>query len=467
MKETAFSIVQYSELERWDVKSFTGRFKSEYPFVSLADFVKEHNEKIRPFENPDATFKILGVNNTNGIFHAYDALGKEIKQPYKKVSAGDFAYNPYRINVGSIGWVPPEHDGAYISPAYVVFSVDSSVVLPEVFWFILKSDFFNQTIRAATAGSVRMNLTYSLLETLKIPVPPLPVQQEIVAHWEAANSKANADMAASQELSKSTPSLLVSKIGLKALVSPHSKRAFVSSWNEIERWGVELAREMSRRPNIEMSPFPVVSLSDVIADLQNGWSPKCLTRPAVGDEWGVLKVGAVSFGWFDERQNKALPPNLKPRGQYEVKSGDLIISRANIARYVGVCALVAEVRPKLMLCDKLFRVVWKEESLILPKYLNEILKIPHLRWQIENNLTGASPTMKNISKPALMSLHFPLPPLDIQEEIIFEIEEKRKEARNLQDDARVSQKQAGLKIETMILGIVEIKMPTLDLLVKQ
>ncbi|MBW2155007.1 MAG: hypothetical protein JRH18_25540 [Deltaproteobacteria bacterium] len=77
----------------------------------------------------------------------------------------------YRINVGSIGWVPPEYDGAYISPAYVVFSIDESVILPELFWFILKAPFFNEALRAATAGSVRMNLTYPLLQTLKIPIP--------------------------------------------------------------------------------------------------------------------------------------------------------------------------------------------------------------------------------------------------------------------------------------------------------
>ncbi|MFH2043965.1 MAG: hypothetical protein ABIK92_02335 [Pseudomonadota bacterium] len=113
--------INFSELDRWDVKYFTGRIKSKYPLVSLSTFVREHNEKVRPFNFPDDTFKILGVNNIDGIFHAYDALGKGIKQPYKKVSAGDFAYNPYRINVGSIGWVPDKHDGAFISPAYVVF----------------------------------------------------------------------------------------------------------------------------------------------------------------------------------------------------------------------------------------------------------------------------------------------------------------------------------------------------------
>lgn len=114
-------IISFTDLERWDVKYFFGKIKSKYPLVSLAKFVIEHNEKIRPYYSPQETFKILGVNNTDGIFHAYDAQGKDIKQPYKKVRSGDFAYNPYRINVGSIGWVPPEHDGAYISPAYVVF----------------------------------------------------------------------------------------------------------------------------------------------------------------------------------------------------------------------------------------------------------------------------------------------------------------------------------------------------------
>lgn len=214
---------------------------------------------------------------------------------------------------------------------------------------------------------------------------------------------------------------------------------------------------MSRQPKLNDSQYDVVSLADVIDDLQNGWSPKCLTRLAEKDEWGVLKVGAVSFGWFDESQNKALPPDMKPREQYEVKSGDLIISRANITQYVGACALVEDVRSGLMLCDKLFRVLWKEESPILPEYLDEILKTPHLRWQIENSLTGASPTMKNISKPALMDLKFPLPPLDIQERIVSEIATKRDASRSLLDGVMEKQHKLTADIEAMILGTYPVE----------
>lgn len=240
MGEAAFRVIQYSELERWDVKYFAGRIKSQYSLVSLADFVTEHNEKIRPFDSPDETFKILGVNNFEGIFHAYDALGKEIKQPYKKVSAGDFAYNPYRINVGSIGWVQPVHDGAYISPAYVVFSVDSSVILPEVFWFILKSDFFNQTLRAATAGSVRMNLTYPLLETLKIPIPPLPIQQKIVAHLEAAQlERATADTALSTLVSELHRRLIKQTKGFGQVTR---STVFLANYENTQQWDVKAGR---------------------------------------------------------------------------------------------------------------------------------------------------------------------------------------------------------------------------------
>ena len=110
-----------------------------------------------------------------------------------------------------------------------------------------------------------------------------------------------------------------------------------------------------------------------------------------------------------------------------------------------------------MLCDKLFRIVWKENSSILPMFLDEILKIPHLRWQIENNLTGASPTMKNISKPALIGLKFPLPPLNKQNEIVGEIGLMREEASSLQSNARKNLRNAARKVEKMIIGVNSVE----------
>jgi len=419
----------------------------------MASILRRRNEPALETLKPESIVTLLTIRFDGSIEPRDPVHVKDIKGRLFRVHPGDVVFSKIDVRNGAIGLAPDDIDCMCVTSEFPVYSVDLQKADSGYVKLLFRTVAFKKLLNSMISGaSGRKRIQPTQLEGVKVPIPPLPIQQKIVAVWEAANSKANEDMVASQELARSTPSVLVSKIGLKALISPHSRRAFVSNWKEIERWGVELAREMSRRPNIETSPFPVVSLSDVIADLQNGWSPRCLTRPATEDEWGVLKVGAVSFGWFDERQNKALPPILMPREQYEVKSSDLIISRANIARYVGACALVDKVRPKLMLCDKLFRVVWKKDSPVLPKYLDEILKIPHLRWQIENNLTGASPTMKNISKPALMALRFPLPPLDIQKQIIVEVERNRVNARALQDDARVRQRQACFEVEEMILG---------------
>jgi type I restriction enzyme S subunit len=154
---------------------------------------------------------------------------------------------------------------------------------------------------------------------------------------------------------------------------------------------------------------PVVTLGEVVSDIENGWSVQCLDRPAMNDEWAILKISAVSTGTFDPSQNKALPPKYVPRPELEVHRGDLVISRCNIARLVGVSAIVRSPQPRLMLCDKLFRVVFKRDSPVEPEFINAVFRASSVRRQIEARVTGTSPTMKNISKRSLLEIAFPLP----------------------------------------------------------
>ena len=327
-----------------------------------------------------------------------------------------------------------------------------NLIDPKFLWLALRSLYCSNQFEIETGGQGKGEISEKRLLQIEVPFPSKNIQKKIVEYWEGENKNAKYNKFKAQDINDSIPVFLSKKIGLLPIKKHHTKKAFLASWREIDRWGVSVSRELSCQPDFTKSKYPVILLTDMIVNLQNGWSPKCLTRPVKDNEWGVLKVGAVSFGWFDEKQNKALPFNLKPIKQYEVNTGDLIISRANITQYVGACALVENVKPKLMLCDKLFRVIWKNNSPVLPKYLDEILKIPHLRWQIENKLTGASPTMKNISKPALMALKLPLPPLDIQEKLISEIKEKRQIADSYQKAANENTKIAKKNLEQMILG---------------
>ena len=185
----------------------------------------------------------------------------------------------------------------------------------------------------------------------------------------------------------------------------------IARFRDIDRWSHEgiLYRSVVAARGASAERFPIVALGDVVADLENGWSPQCLSTPAGADQWGVLKLGAVSFGEYDETENKALPSPLQPIPALEIQIGDVLISRANVPRLVGACTHVRVTRRHLMLCDKIFRVVFLKSSGVLPEFLAEVLKAPSVRQQIESSATGTSPTMRNISKPALLELTFPLP----------------------------------------------------------
>ena len=183
---------------------------------------------------------------------------------------------------------------------------------------------------------------------------------------------------------------------------------FVASFRDLDRWSHEgVLRRTVEGDAAPTSPYPTVQLRDVIADLENGWSPKCHDQPAEDEEWGVLKLGAVSFGNFNPQENKALPKHLNPRPRLEVIPGQLLISRANITRLVGATVLIEKTRPKLMLCDKIFRAVPFKQTPVDMMFLAQVLRISDVRRQIESNVTGTSPTMKNIAKPRVDESRLP------------------------------------------------------------
>lgn len=147
-----------------------------------------------------------------------------------------------------------------------------------------------------------------------------------------------------------------------------------------------------------------------------GWSPSCEARPRDGAEWGVLKVSAVSWGIYRPEENKALPPNLEARPEYEVAKGDFLVSRANTAELVAR-SVVAEETPKhLMLSDKIVRL--KLTSMCARRYMNLANSAPLARRYYSQVAGGTSSSMKNVSREQILNLPIALPPLAEQRRIV-------------------------------------------------
>src|SRR5262249_12999044 len=158
-------------------------------------------------------------------------------------------------------------------------------------------------------------------------------------------------------------------------------------------------------------------LKYLIMPIEEGWSPQCDAQPADENEWGVLKVGRVNRDYFDPSQNKKLPLTLSPVPELEIRSGDILMSRANTRELLGLAAMVPDTRPRLLLCDKLFRFRTREERANGP-FIVAAIRDKNSRVQIEARTNGASDSMQNIGQGVVKNLWLAVPSVDEQRLIV-------------------------------------------------
>ena len=165
-----------------------------------------------------------------------------------------------------------------------------------------------------------------------------------------------------------------------------------------------------------------INFSDLLHGIEAGKSFECLTRPAAPEEWGIIKVSAMSWGRFIETENKAVPPAIRIDKRYEITEGDLLLSRANTVQLVGASVLVKHCRPQLLLSDKSMRL--KVTNLVNRSWLQKVLSSRDVREQMSGQATGTSDSMRNISQDKVHNVQFLLPPFDEQNRIDAEIEKQ-------------------------------------------
>lgn len=220
-------------------------------------------------------------------------------------------------------------------------------------------------------GTTILHLPQQQLRRIPIPVPPIEEQRRIVDILEDHLSRLDA---ACSDLADAARRLLA-----------------------FERSALDQITEGRAKKR--------VALSDLVERIEAGKSFGGSASPADPDEWGIIRVSAMTWGEFRPEENKAVtdPSRVEPR--YEIKEGDVLVSRANTSEYVGAPVLVRDTRPKLLLSDKSLRLVPKPEY--SPEYLVRLLSAPRARGQLSARATGNQDSMRNISQRVLLETTVP------------------------------------------------------------
>ncbi|MFA5232729.1 MAG: restriction endonuclease subunit S [Candidatus Paceibacterota bacterium] len=405
-------ITQYKNLTRWDIKSYLCLFLSPYPVEELGKYIYEHSEKVKIGNEPEKEFPILGVTNKVGVYLNEYVKGENINQPYKKVKSGELTYNPYRVNVGSIGIVQKDYDNFYISPAYVVFGTKEGL-LNEYIYLVLSSGWFNPHLCAATSGSVRQNLTFDLLSQLRVPVPPIKIQEKIINEWYKAQEKARGLNDKSNKKEAEIDDYILEQLGVVKKTYDKKKGAFTISFKDLERWGVNFNSYDWNLDNLfESKKYKTEGLKFVAKinqtyqflgkDLQQTIS--FVPMESVSEVEGIIKTP----------ENRKL--NDVRNGFTRFVKGDIIFAKITPCMENGKCAIAENLTNNIGIGSTEFHVLSPNKDLIDTKYLWTLLRLKVFRKSAERYFTGSA-GQQRVPVNFLEEIKIPLPPLPKQREI--------------------------------------------------
>lgn len=166
-----------------------------------------------------------------------------------------------------------------------------------------------------------------------------------------------------------------------------------------------------------------VTLADITLGMDSGWSPACEPNPSPSNGvWGVLKTTAVQVMHYLQEENKELPAHLEPRPDAEVKTGDILFTRAGPINRVGISCLVENTRPRLMISDKIIRFHPVGVG-VYGRYIALCLNSGTTASYLENAKSGMAASQVNISQEKLKLAPIPLAPLPEQHRIVAKVDE--------------------------------------------
>ena len=294
--------------------------------------------------------QMLSVSGYRGIeIKDYDDENRKRSEEelvgYRVVRRGQLVVNTMWLNYAGLG--VSDYEG-HVSPAYRSYWI-SDCLEKRFTHHLMRSGLYVLGYTKFLTGIRPNSLQMSRDDLMVFPVliPPEAEQTAIAAFLDHETAKIDALVEEQERLIE----LLKEK---RQAVISHAVTKGLDPSVPMKDSGVEWLGEVPAH-------WEVRALRRVISAIEQGWSPECYAREAEEQEWGVLKAGCVNGGTFQPAENKALPPELAPEESYEVRAGDVLMSRASGSpELVGSTALVTTTRPRLMLSDKIFRLKLSE-----------------------------------------------------------------------------------------------------------
>lgn len=355
---------------------------------------------VDPRRTPLETFRYVDIgsidNSSQSITEPKTFLGRDAPSRARRViKSKDILFSTVRTYLRNIAQVPDDLDGCLTSTGIAVLRAAPEIDPRYMFHWVCSDEFVN-AMSLKQDGSLYPAVTDDNVSGGRIPLAPADEQRRIVAKLDALLAGV---ARARKELDR-----------VPILIAQHKQALLAAAFSG------ELTREWREERGASVEAWSTTTLGEFVDEgPSNGWSP-----PSSGSSTGALslKLTATTSGSLrlDENAVKRIDETPPRDSKFWLRSGDVLIQRANSLEHVGACAIFDGPESTYIYPDLMMRV--RVYDPMQRRYLWRLLNSEKARAYFRANATGSAGNMPKINGATVRALQIPLPPPDELEAIV-------------------------------------------------
>lgn len=397
--------ISFQSLVNWSVAHLLNRdlgFTKHYPFIRIGDVLCRSALPVT-IEDDILYTQVTLKTNGGGAVLRDKKLGKDIgtKKQYL-AKEGQFIMSKIDARNGAFGIITKELKGAVVTGDFPLFDVDANKINPTYLYLLSSTQPFVQYAQSCSRGTTnRQRIDIDAFLSLRIPLPSLDEQNNIVAAYNSALAQSALYARQAQDIGTQIDDYLSTILDVRNKTGNRhiSGKLYFIDYSLLSRWDVwnVVSSNYSNK-------YPLQSLANIIT-MQSG---------------------------------RFLPSKEQKEGNYNVYGGNGLTGKHNeycfsgkrivIGRVGEYCGNVHLIDGDYWITDNALKVD-KISDDVTWEYLEIALKVLNIN---QYKSISAQPS---ISQTKILQLQIPIPPLDIQNEIVFHITSLHAEQKALQQQS--------------------------------
>ncbi len=365
----------------------------------------------------------------------------------KRVKTDDILMVQCGSTTGKVALVPKELDGSlYASFCFGIRAKEG--VSQKYLYYMLASRLVQEQIkRTWNIVSVRPNTSKPEVKALNIILPPLATQDEMANIMENAKESRRRKLEQADKMLLEVKDCILETLNI-CMPAPMNLTVYATHVNKLstERLDPYFYNPDFQNLIAEIITKPHQQLGNIVGFSNTHTDPVTIKRD--NGTFRYIEISGVNRHTGEITDNNILADKAPSRARMLIRKGNIIVSLTR--PHHGSIALIDASHDKCIASTGFAVINEYKHKDILPKYLVAILRSQLcLRQMLQRSSGGNYPA---ITVTELKKIIVPTPDVNVQQQIVDEIEERRRSARRLRNESIREWETAMANFEAQLLG---------------